>query len=100
MSVVNFQGVRVPIDDLPRGPCRVWDALRDDYCHGDPRRMRLLAAFVLHELDGWTVELIGLAFCVDKGNVSRWIQQVRRELREHFRAQRTADYEPTSTLAG
>jgi hypothetical protein len=81
MSVVDYRGVRVPLDEIPRGADRFWKLLEERYCDGDPRRSKLLAAFVLHESEQWPIELIGRVFGVDKGNISRWLQRVKQDLR-------------------
>jgi hypothetical protein len=85
-STVDRRGVAVDRSRFGQGDDPFWEVLSDRYCRGDRRRRKMLAAFVLHELAGWTVELLGETFAVNKGNVSRWLHQVRGDLRRLYGA--------------
>lgn len=83
MSVINSAGEKTL---LPRsGPDAFWGAIHDDYAGESRTRWKRLAMLALRESAGWPLELIATTFGEHKGQVSRNLELIRRDLKDRFR---------------
>lgn len=83
MSVINSAGEKTL---LPRtGPDAFWGAIQTKYAGGSQTRWKRLAMLALRENAGWPLELIATTFGEHKGQVSRNLELVRKDLKDRFR---------------
>ena len=82
MTVVNQYGFKVL---LPRvGPDDFWRQVITCYAENDERAWRNLAMLALRVNANWPLEQIGRVFGKDKGQVSRCVESVKRDLRRQL----------------
>lgn len=82
MSVTNRNDVKMI---LPRsGPDHFWRVIAEHFAGTDKLRWKYLAMLALRENGGWPLDWIGAVFNHPKGHVTRCLQNIKRQLREHF----------------
>ena len=71
---------------LPRhGADEFWTEIQECYAKADQSVWQRLAMFALHESVGWTLDQIGVATGLHRGQVGRCIEETKRDLRTKFR---------------
>lgn len=81
MSIARQDGSKAI---LPRDREGFWLLIEARYARRNRQRWKWLAAFVLREAVGWSLESIALAVDHSAGHVRRKLDQVRDELAENF----------------
>lgn len=72
---------------LPRtGRDLFWRAVREHYAEASRRKWRQLAMLWLRVYSDWPIEQIGRAFGYSDGHVTRNLQSICNDLREHLLA--------------
>lgn len=82
MSVVDERNVKIT---LPRsGADDFWQRIAVNFAGNDKLRWKYLAMLALRENGGWPLDWIGAVFGHPKGHVTRCLQRIKQQLREHF----------------
>ncbi|QDU78613.1 hypothetical protein Pla110_03170 [Polystyrenella longa] len=82
MSVTKSNGTKVVLPRL--GVDHLWEDMKNHYAALNQVKWKHFAMLTLAELGNWPIDRIAIVMGHSPGHVSRCIEKVKTELREHF----------------